>query len=354
MRYLNDNNKEGLSICIPTYNRLENLRETLESVLKLKELKRINYEIVISDDSRDDITERYIRRLKNNKIRYFKNRFKGQFNNLNNLINKSQKKWILFLHDDDLLASNYLQKVLPYTKSNLNIEVIWTGRVFIRNDGSKLQDYIAGKSDIGEIVRLGHTELEENILSGGFAGGHKYVGMMVTGLMAQKTLIREVGGFDPSLPVNADGLFINKVQFLASNAVYINLPLIKYRITDESERGKPSQEGVIYQEMTKIMKEILDFMKNYLTNEEYLYKRYIYEKNFYRNVLIINGPLLWTALRFKGLYLKRLGIQAVMIKDVFKKFPIVFIYPQSLLVLIVSFLPQHVLREGYKIYLKYI
>lgn len=343
-----------LSICIPTYNRLISLQETLKSVLNLKELERVNYEIVISDDSNNDETEKYIKDLKSNKIRYFKNKIKGQFSSLNNLVEKSRYEWNLFLHDDDLLASNYLQKVLPYIKNNLNIEVVWAGREFIRNDGSKLQDYIAGKSNIGEVVFLDHGDLENNVFLGGYAGENRYIGMMITGLLVKKTLVEKIGGFDTSLPVNADGLFLNKLQFLASNAAYINLPLVKYRITDESERGKPSQEGVIYQETIRIMEKTLDFVKNYFSKEEYLYKRYIYEKNFYKNVLIINGPLLWTALRFKGPYLKRLKVQMFIVNDVLKKNPNVILYPQSLPVVIISFFPQYILRRAYKIYLKHI
>ena len=354
MQNTKNNITNGLSICIPTYNRLESFKETLASVLGIKELRKINYEIIISDDSNNELTKNYLQSLRNANIRYYKNTIKGQFNSLNNLVSKSRYKWILFLHDDDLLVSNYLQKVLPYTKNILNIDVIWTGREFIRNDGSKLQDYIADKSNIGEVVVLGHKELEDNVFLGGYAGGNRYVGMMVTGLIVKKTLVKKVGGFDPALPVNADGLFLNKLQFLASNAVYINLPLVKYRITDESERGKPSREGIIYQEMMKIMEKTLDFMKNYLSKEEYICKKYIYEKNFYKNALIINGPLLWTALRFKGSYLKRLKVQVIIINEVLKKFPIVFMYPNSLLVLIISFFPQYILREVYKIYLKHI
>lgn len=346
-------NNIAISICIPTYNRLEILQETLSSITGLKGLKDIDYEIIISDDSNNNHTEKYINNIGNNKIKYYRNLNKGQFNSLNNLINKSTKEWILFIHDDDLLNANYINKILPWIITEPEIEVIWTGREFIKNN-RKIQDFLASKAKIGEEIVLEDSELERILLSGGYFGKDKYVGMMVTGLLAKKKLIKEVGVFDPNITVNADTLFINKLQFLASKALYINLPLIKYRISDESERGKPSKEGIVYLEMNKILARTLEFMEEYLTKEDYEKMKYIYQKNFFKNILILNGPLLWIALRYEGSYLKKLKIQYEIIRDVFNKYPFIYLNPKTIIVVLISLLPQYALKKFYILYLKYI
>ena len=64
-----------LSICIPTYNRSEHLRKTLDSIIRQKEFATKQVEIVISDNASTDNTEivarEYCERYSN--IFYYKN-----------------------------------------------------------------------------------------------------------------------------------------------------------------------------------------------------------------------------------------------------------------------------------------
>lgn len=46
-----------LSICIPTYNRSQYLKETIDSIIGQEEFKSENVEIVISDNCSTDDTE---------------------------------------------------------------------------------------------------------------------------------------------------------------------------------------------------------------------------------------------------------------------------------------------------------
>lgn len=67
--------KPLLSICIPTYNRCEYLKNSLNSIICQKEFQNGRVEIVISDNASTDDTEKlgrdYASRFKN--IRYFRN-----------------------------------------------------------------------------------------------------------------------------------------------------------------------------------------------------------------------------------------------------------------------------------------
>ena len=64
-----------LSICIPTYNRSQYLKETIDSIIGQEEFKSENVEIVISDNCSTDDTEivckKYTEQYEN--IKYFKN-----------------------------------------------------------------------------------------------------------------------------------------------------------------------------------------------------------------------------------------------------------------------------------------
>lgn len=104
-----------LSICIPTYNRLESLKECLESILiSKKELKNNkNFEVCISDNCSSKSPLKIIKRYKKHlNIKYQRNK-KNLGYGLNYLksISMAQGEFVWTLGDDDFL--------LPYSLKNL-------------------------------------------------------------------------------------------------------------------------------------------------------------------------------------------------------------------------------------------
>ena len=99
-----------ISIIIPTYNNSNQLLTTIDHVLLYN---ADDYEIIIIDDASTDDTESEIDKLKNSKIKYFKQphnagvtlaRIEG--------IKKSSGEYIAFLDDDDVWLNNKLKKQL--------------------------------------------------------------------------------------------------------------------------------------------------------------------------------------------------------------------------------------------------
>ena len=60
-----------VTVAIPTYNSLKDLKKALESVL-IQEYD--DYEVVITDDSKNNEIEDYLKELNNPKVKYFLNR----------------------------------------------------------------------------------------------------------------------------------------------------------------------------------------------------------------------------------------------------------------------------------------
>lgn len=67
--------KPLLSICIPTYNRCEYLRKSIESIICQQPFKNRDVEIVISDNASDDGTDKFGKEIasKYSNIRYYRN-----------------------------------------------------------------------------------------------------------------------------------------------------------------------------------------------------------------------------------------------------------------------------------------
>lgn len=93
--------KPFFSIVIPTFNRSEELRKALISILRQD---FDDYEIIITDNSSNNESEKMIRSLNDKRIHHFKNTTNIGFNrNLYKGIKLSQGKYIFLLGDDDII-----------------------------------------------------------------------------------------------------------------------------------------------------------------------------------------------------------------------------------------------------------
>lgn len=86
-----------VSICIPTKDRLNTLKDTIESILH-DNVPLENYQIVISDNSDNNDTEQYIKSLRRINIKYHKNPQKGFYNSVQSLLLGDGE--LLKLHND--------------------------------------------------------------------------------------------------------------------------------------------------------------------------------------------------------------------------------------------------------------
>ena len=101
-----------LSICVPTFNRLDKL---LALLAKLKTITHPNIEVIVSDDSTDNETQNYFSSHNIENITYYRNSTNlGQFRNCNACIARAKGEWIQILHDDDDVDLGYLSEVFKY------------------------------------------------------------------------------------------------------------------------------------------------------------------------------------------------------------------------------------------------
>ena len=99
-----------VSICIPTHNRLNLLKKSVNSALN-QTYK--NIEIIISDNSDNDFTKKYVKTISDKRIRYYKNSSNiGSFLNVNKVAHLAKGKYIKYLLDDDLLKPNCVMKMV--------------------------------------------------------------------------------------------------------------------------------------------------------------------------------------------------------------------------------------------------
>lgn len=167
-----------VSICIPTYNRKDYLRETLDSALA-QTYK--DYEIVIVDDGSTDGTEKMLKDAGYN-VRYYWVNHIGQAAARNKLIELAQGKYLTFVDSDDLLFPDAVQRLMDVIDSYGPDVFAYGSYIGIDESGNELSRK-QRKLPSGNIV----IELFE------------FIHVHSCGTMCAKRLFEEIGGFDTSL-----------------------------------------------------------------------------------------------------------------------------------------------------------
>ena len=122
-----------VSVIIVTYNRLDYLQLTIDSILKQTYQ---NTEIVIVGDGNQDDVEDYVLKLQDNRILYSYVQHCGYpAKGRNHGISISNGSYIAFCDDDDLWAPSKLEKQIAILEADTHIDLCFTNRVIIDSDG---------------------------------------------------------------------------------------------------------------------------------------------------------------------------------------------------------------------------
>lgn len=119
-----------LSICIPTYNRPEYLKNCLTSICAQKSK---NFEVCISDNASNIDIYKIIKPFKKKiKIRYRRNKKNmGLAMNVYNVALMAKGEFIWFLGDDDLVTNGSIIYLLKLIKRNNKINFFWLNSYYL-------------------------------------------------------------------------------------------------------------------------------------------------------------------------------------------------------------------------------
>ena len=182
-----------ITIAIPTYKRLELLKESLGSAINQDFNGAFNIVVVDNDDSGGDDVLEYISKLNNPKVRYFKNSKNiGMFGNWNRCIDLSNAKWISILNDDDLLDPEFL--TVSYGKvTMLNADAVMVG-------SRQLGEYsFRPKSGMKLFLKKQVLNMLNSLSANRMLSLHDFALMSVTkgslGILLRKEVAINLGGF---------------------------------------------------------------------------------------------------------------------------------------------------------------
>jgi len=173
-----------VSICIPTYNRKNYLKETLASVFA-QTYK--DYEVVVVDDGSMDGTGEMIKKAAYPNLRYYWQRNAGDAAARNKLISSAQGQFITFIDSDDLLMPDAVERMIKVEEAEGGDLIVYGPYLRIDESGN-----VFGKCKRKLYSGFITTQLFENIL------------VHSCGSMFPRRILQESGGFDESLKVCSD------------------------------------------------------------------------------------------------------------------------------------------------------
>jgi glycosyltransferase involved in cell wall biosynthesis len=162
-----------ISLCVPSYNRPETLRDLIYSYLHQT---YANKELVISDDSPTNVVEAVIRELDDGTFRYFHNRESLGFpRNYLASLTRASGDYRLTLGDDDILASEKaLERYVAAFESNPHVGFVYSNQVQF-GTGYDVECVIT-KFSRDEVVNSGEDAVKRFLIHSVFIGGQGYRG----------------------------------------------------------------------------------------------------------------------------------------------------------------------------------
>ena len=115
--------KKTLSICIPTYNRIKELSEVIDSLLTIKS---DDFEIVITDNLSTDNTQEKVNSYDDVRVRYCRNEEAlPPFINMIHSIFNAKGKYALYCNDRDILFPDRIEKLIDVLRDN-DYAFVWS------------------------------------------------------------------------------------------------------------------------------------------------------------------------------------------------------------------------------------
>lgn len=214
-----------ISLVIPTYNGQKYIEQTIQSILNQT---RPADEIIISDDNSTDRTIEICNKYKD-QIKIFQNPTgpSGFVNGWNNAIKHATCDYISILHQDDILASNFLEEIESAHKLHPDVKQIVSICNYIDCNGNIIRESTHFSNNI---KRYTGSEYNDIYILKGYDHINRCPGVVTHREIFNYCIYRAESGH-----IADDDFFIRVGNF--TDIVCIHKPLAFYREHASSETG---------------------------------------------------------------------------------------------------------------------
>lgn len=230
-----------VSICIPTFNRPGLLREAVLSCLAQT---FSDYEIVITDNSTSDASEKVVKGLNDPRIRYHRNeRNIGGPANFAKALSLAQGKYIKWLMDDDLVKPAFLSLTVAALEKHPTAGVAMAPMDLIDAQGRRITPrfYVFRTMHYRYRYQVGDGLIDRKTLLREFLT-RDYPCCVPSGLLFRKEFFDRSGGNDPAADFAGD-LDLCMRAALQYDFYYIDQVLSSWRYFPENHTATLHKTG---------------------------------------------------------------------------------------------------------------
>lgn len=128
---------EKVSVVIPTYNRADQIEDSVRSVLAQTYPP---YEVIVVDDGSRDHTEQIVKKIKDDRVIYEKNNINAGVSSARNRgAELATGEWIAFQDSDDRWRKDKLQAQITYSREHKEAKMIYCAYLCHLMDGRKIR-----------------------------------------------------------------------------------------------------------------------------------------------------------------------------------------------------------------------
>lgn len=210
-----------VSVVIPTYNRADKVRKSVESVLAQS---FTDLEVIVVDDGSSDQTGQTLLDAFGDRIRYYFQPNQGVSVARNRGIEEARGEWIAFLDSDDLWEKEKLEWQLKAVKKfGGECGACYTDVRFFNHSETRTMFQLA-EGNYRHQDEIGiNTDALRLLVKPGGAG----MVLCLSSFLARKDAIAKTGGFDTSLLYSQDSEFMFRLAML-TGFCYVNKPLVLF------------------------------------------------------------------------------------------------------------------------------
>lgn len=208
-----------VSVCIPTYNRAQMLRECIGSILQQS---MSDFELIVCDNNSEDMTEAVVKSFNDKRLKYFKNSHNiGIRGNWNRCLSLASGVFITIFPDDDMMMPNNLENKVAVLSENPAIGLVHSKYHVMNAEGQIIKYDTNWKHSSDRFID--EIEDRESFLTS------PYNTINAPTVLFRKECYTRLGEFSSKLSFAIDWEYWMRIS-IYFDVAYLALPLVKWRV----------------------------------------------------------------------------------------------------------------------------
>ncbi|MUG91291.1 glycosyltransferase [Scytonema sp. UIC 10036] len=217
-----------ISVCIPTFNRMNLLPYAIESVLKQTYQ---DFELIVCDDGSQDNTPNVMSQYTDSRIQYIRHSQNiGKSNNMQSGFNAATGEYFIKFDDDDRLTPEFLSRTVAILDRDYSIDFVGTDHWII--DINNLRDETGTQENSR---RWGRTNLPEGVVDNLLEVVFVNQSFQIGATLFRRALLQELGFVQLHVQNCEDSDLFVRLALAGKKGYYLPELLMEYRIHSEQQ-----------------------------------------------------------------------------------------------------------------------